>query len=230
MPPALHASQPSANPGASSLRGLGWFGSPAGKGMLDAEAGAVDRVLAGCPALPWLWIGAPAAVLPTGVAAGRGVVLHQRDDGLDGPIRCRLPLPLASESMGAVLLQHALDVPNNSGSLLGECARVLAPGGTLWLAALNPLTPYRARWAGAGLQSHGTSHWQAALRGAGFSRLAISVQWLGPHWRVVQDCEVEAGIGTGDRLRASFAFTVIKRVHAFIPPARVRNLSWQAAS
>lgn len=211
------------------MTGLDWFDGPAGKGMLDAEAGAVDRVLAGCPALPWLWIGAPAAALPVGLAAGRGLVLHRRDQGLDGPIRCRLPLPLASESMGAVLLQHALDAPGDADSVLGECARVLAPGGTLWLAALNPLTPYRARWAGAGLQARGTGHWQSALRVAGFSRLAISIQWLGPHWRVQPGRGVEAGIGAGDRLRASLAFTVVKRVHAPIPPARVRNFSWQAA-
>lgn len=202
---------------------LDWFASQAGQGLLAAEASAVQRVLAGCPALPWAWLGAAAATPPS--VAGRGLLLRRDRRCWDGALRCGLPLPLASETFGAVLLQHVLDDAFDADALLGECARVLAPGGTLWLAALNPWTPYRARWAGSGLRARDPGRWQAALRRAGFSVDSISLQWLGPHWRVGHG---DAGVGATDRLRAGLALTVSKRVWAAIPPARLRKLHWQA--
>lgn len=202
---------------------LGWFGSEAGLGLLTAEASAVQRILAGCPALPWAWLGAPDANPPPVV--GRGLLLKRDGRGWVGAMRCSLPLPLASETFGAVLLQHVLDDGIDAESLLGECARVLAPGGTLWLAALNPWTPYRARWARSGLHARGPGRWQAALRRAGFAADSISMQWLGPHWRVGHG---DAGVGATDRLRAGLALTVSKRVWAAIPPTRLHRLHWQA--
>src|SRR3546814_13939965 len=65
--------------------------------------------------------------------------------------RCRLPLPLASESIGVVVLQHVAAPGRSRRELFEECARVLAPGGRLWVFALNPLAPYRWRWRGTGL-------------------------------------------------------------------------------
>ena len=202
---------------------LDWFGSAAGQGLLAAEAGAVRRILTGCPALPWAWLGLTAAAPPP--ETGRGVLLRRDRRHWQGAVRCGLPLPLASEAFGAVLLQHVLDDTGDADALLGECARVLAPGGTLWLAALNPWTPYRARWAGSGLIARDPGRWQAALRRAGFSAGSVSAQWLGPHWRSGHG---EAGVGATDRLRAGLALTVSKRVWAAIPPARLRKLHWQA--
>src|SRR3546814_2320618 len=46
--------------------------------------------------------------------------------------RCRLPLPLASESIGVVVLQHVAATGRSRSELFEECARVLAPGGRLW--------------------------------------------------------------------------------------------------
>lgn len=230
MPAHSHARQPPVlpAPGAAPSSGgaLDWFGSAAGQGLLAAEAGAVAGILAGCPALPWVWIGAPAASRPAD-AGPRGLVLH-RGDGFSGAIRCGLPLPLVSDGFGAVLLQHVLDDTRDPDALLGECHRVLAPGGTLWVAALNPWTPYRARWTQAGLFARDPGRWQARLRRAGFSRDAISVQWLGPHWRVAPGAGVEAGVGPTDWLRASLAVTASKRVRALVPLAPLRRLRWQA--
>lgn len=195
-----------------------WFGSEAGQGLLATEAGAVERILRRSPpGLPWTWLGVTAAEPPP--AAGRGLLLQRGSRHWVGAVHCGLPLPVASETLGAVLLQHVLDDASDPDALLGECARVLAPGGTLWLAALNPWTPYRFRWAGTGLRARDPGHWQAALRRAGFSRNSVSLQWLGPHWRVGHG---EAGIGATDRLRAGLALTVGKRVRAPIPPARLR--------
>ena len=195
---------------------LDWFASPAGQGLLVAEAAAMERVLQRCPALPWAWFGVAGAEPPT--VTGRGILLSRRHRDWSGSIRCRLPLPLPSESFGAVLLQHVLDDAAEPEALLGECARVLAPGGTLWIAALNPWTPYRARWTGSGLHATDPGRWQAALRRAGLSGNSIAMQWLGPHWRIGPGT---AGIGLADRFRAGIALTVGKRVRAVIPPARL---------
>lgn len=182
------------------------------------------RVLAGNPAAPWAWLGVDGA--PSPEVDGRGLLLRRRGLGFHGAIRCRLPLPVASEALGAVLLQHALDDDVPIEPLLDECARVLAPGGTLWLAVLNPWSPYRLRWARTGLRARDPGRWQAALRRVGFAADTVALQWLGPHWRVAHG---EVGVGMSDRLRAGVALTVNKRVHAMIPPKPLRNLRWQAS-
>lgn len=222
MPAFAHERQPD-----QRRAGLDWFASQAGQVVLGTEAAAVARVLAACPALPWAWLGVPAAPPPAG---RRGVLLRRRVDGfrgneLVGSVRCRLPLPMASETFGAVLLQHVLDAGLDQADLLDECARVLAPGGTLWLATLNPWSPYRARWAGNGLYARDPGGWQRLLRRAGFAGGSIRLQWLGPHWRIGPG---EAGVAAADRFRAGIAVTVSKRAPALIPPAPLRQLRWQA--
>lgn len=205
---------------------LAWFGSEAGQGLLAVQEVAMARVLASWPAAPWAWLGAPGAT-PPDPPGGRGVLLRRNRDGFEGAVRCAVPLPFASEAMGAILLQHALDDGFEIAEVLDECARILMPGGTLWLAALNPWSPYRARWARSGLHARDPGGWQTQLRRSGFAADTVSLQWLGPHWRVAHG---DVGVGAADRLRAGIALTVNKRVHALIPPKPLRNLRWQAGS
>lgn len=218
MPPPSHTRQYDPAHGA-----LAWFGSEAGQGLLAVQEATMARVLASRPpATAWAWLGVNGATAPE-VPGGRGVTLRRNGHGFVGMVRCQLPLPLASEALGAVLIQHALDDGFAIAEVLDECARVLTPGGTLWLAALNPWSPYRARWARSGLHARDPGGWQSALKRAGFAVESVSVQWLGPHWRVAHG---EIGVGAADRLRAGVAITVNKRVHALIPPKPLRNLRW----
>lgn len=235
----MPAPVPSRQPAGS----LAWFGSTAGQGLLAVEAAAMARVLTAMPALPWCWLGVPGAVPPdaTGTPGGGRGVLLRRDDGGFGPaggppasdlrfggaLHCGLPLPLANETFGAVLLQHALDDGFDPDRLLGECERILAPGGTLWLAALNAWSPYRVRWARAGLHAHVTGVWQSSLRRAGFALDSVSLQWLGPRWRMDHG---DVGVGMHDWLRAGIAMSVNKRAHAVVPPTPLRVLRWQGAA
>ena len=205
------ATMPALSTGRQPNTALAWFGGMAGQGLLDVESAAMARVLAGCQAMPWAWIGVDATSPPGGPGA-RGVRLRRHGQGFDGAFR-------------SVLQQHVLDDGIDPMPLLDECARVLAPGGTLWLAALNPWSPYRARWARSGLHAYNTGAWQSMLRGAGFASDSVSLQWLGPLWRPAHGA---VGIGAADRLRAGIGLTVSKRVPAMIPPARLRNLRWQA--
>lgn len=219
MPALSRTRQPVQPPGAA----LDWFASAAGRGVLTAQAGAMQRVLAGVPALPWAWVGV-AQSDPPDVAHARRLLLRRSGNGFDGALRCGLPWPLVSEAFGAVLLQHALDDLDDPAPVLSECARVLAPGGTLWLAALNPWSPYRGRWLRSGLHGRGPGQWQAKLRKAGFAVDTLNLQWLGPHWRVDR---ADAGVAAVDTLRAAMAITVGKRVHAAIPPSPLRKLRLQ---
>lgn len=219
MPPSRPTRQPEP--------ALDWYASAAGQGLLAVEHAATARVLAGATAAApgWLWLGVPGATPPESERR-RGLLLRRGVDGFGGDVRCALPLPLASESLGVVLLQHVLDDATPGDPLLEECERVLAPGGVLWLAVLNPWSPYRMRWARSGLHAHDPGRWQRRLRRAGFAVDSLSLQWLGPRWRSAHG---DVGVGAADRLRAGVALTVSKRTLAIVPPAPLRKLRWQAS-
>jgi SAM-dependent methyltransferase len=220
--PALHPGRQPERPANGDA--TSWFARPAGQGLLAAEMRAMTRVLSGVPALPWVWVGVAGAE-PPHRETGHGVHLQRDGEGFAGALRCRLPLPLANETFGAVLLQHVLDDRHgDTAAMLDECMRVLAPGGLLWMAALNPWSPYRARWWRSGLRAHGPGHWQARLRRAGFAVDSVSLQWLGPRWRMEHS---DAGVGAADRVRAGLAIAVRKRVHAVVPPNPLFKLRLQ---
>lgn len=145
--------------------------------MLRAERDLARQALSARPVQPWLWI-APRPVGPL-TLDGRGIRLSlRRGGGFGGDLRCGLPLPLPSESMQVIVVQHALD--DAGGALLDECARVLAPGGRLWLFALNPYSPYRVRWARRLPAGIGGEAWRARARRAGLHCPVDALRYLGP--------------------------------------------------
>lgn len=189
-----------------------WFESSAGQCVLDSEAAAIGQALAERPGQPWLWLGPVAAASE---APGRGLRLQATSAGWRGPIQCALPLPLASESLATVLVQHIPGVGADAAGLLAECARVLMPGGRLWLFALNPLAPYRWRWQGAGLSAAEPMLWRRRLRKAGLAPEPVS-QGVGPRWRIQSSHELQHGPG----LRAAYLLRAEKRT---IPLTPVRS-------
>lgn len=188
--------------------------------MLGSEAEAVQSQLGDHRGLPWLWF----APLAEGEGArdrpdGRGLRLCLAPDGWCGDARCALPLPLAGESVGMVVLQHVL-LPGDAGrALLAECARVLVPGGRLALFALNPLAPYRWRWRGTGLQATEPLVWRRRLREAGLQPEPLS-QGLGPGWREAATPRMQAGAG----LRAAYLLRAEKRAFPLTPVRQRRRL------
>ena len=210
MPAALVQRQPER----TGRDGAAWFSTPAGAAVLASETEAIRRALAQRPGQPWLWLAAGPA--PPHADAS-GLVLNGTGDRFDGPLRCALPLPLASESVGTVVVQHLADICGETAHLFAECQRVLVPGGCLSLFALNPLAPYRWRWTRRGPGAREPVSWRRRLRSAGFRPEAVS-QGLGPRWRIEQAADLQHGAG----LRAAFLLRAEKRLVP-LTPARARR-------
>ena len=206
---------------------LAWFDSVRGQPLLAAEQALIATAMASRPAQqPWLWLAprAPEPSIPD--LPRRTLVLHRQQDGFSGSLRCGLPLPLPNESIGNLVIQHALD--DGRDGLLDECARVLEPGGRLWLFTLNPWSPYRARWRHGGLVARDPRAWRRSLCSLGLQPGVDGVDYLGPVWRMASSPANPAKPRSG-RLRAACLLQFEKRSAALIPPAPVTR-QWQAGA
>jgi hypothetical protein len=215
------ATMPSLSPTGQPDSASAWFGTVPGRALLDSEHALVAHAFSERPGQSWLWLGPQAQTL---AADGRGLRLASARGGYLGDVRCALPFPLASESIGVVVLQHVVRSGAAGQALLDECARVLVPGGRLWLFGLNPLAPYRWRWRGAGLRASEPLTWRRRLRGIGLVPAPVS-QGIGPSWRVCVSDHVQEGPG----LRAAYALSAEKRTLPLTPLRRRAAMPLQGA-
>ena len=88
-------------------------------------------------------------------------------------------MPLANESVNAIVLQHV--TTGDADLLLDECERVLMPGGHLWLSSLNPFSPYRTHWRQHGLVVRTPQRIRLLLGRHGLE--CDDMRYLGPLWR-----------------------------------------------
>ena len=189
-----------------------WFALPAGRAVLDSETTVVADALAAHPVigLPWLWL---SPLLAGESPEGRGLRLAASGPGWSGAIRCGLPLPLASESLGAIVLQHVPgEGPGEAAALLEECVRLLVPGGRLALLALNPLSPYRLRWRGRRLIARDPIVWRRRMADAGLTP-EPAAQGIGPQWSPTASPTLQSAAG----LRAAFLQRAEKRAVPMTP-------------
>lgn len=100
------------------------------------------------PSQPWLWLTPTTELPPRESLQGRGLRLHRSAGRFAGDARCAMPFPLPSESLQAIVVQHA--VVGGAADFLAECERLLMPGGRLWLFTLNPMSPTVSAGRGAG--------------------------------------------------------------------------------
>jgi SAM-dependent methyltransferase len=187
-----------------------WFATTPGRALLDSETDSIRSALGERPGQPWLWLSPVDGGDDT--ASGHGLRLQVSANGWAGAVRCALPLPLANESVATAVVQHVTRNGGTGMALLSECARVLVPGGKLWLFALNPLSPYRWRWNGNGLGASEPMPWRRRLRAAGMQPEAVS-QGLGPRWRIEADAVLQHGPG----LRAAWLLRAEKRAIPLTP-------------
>lgn len=216
------AFRPQPDPAAASV----WFAGVAGQALLASEAGCVGDALRQRPGQAALWLGPASAGVPEGVENATPLRLHRADIGaFDGDLRCGLPLPLASDACVIAIVQHLGDAGGDHEALLAECARVLVPGGWLWLLALNPLSPYRLRWRGQGLHAREPVTWRRRLRAAGLAPDSLT-QGLGPGWEAAPDPRLQDGVG----LRAAFLLRAQKRRLPLTPLRKPRALALPAGT
>lgn len=201
-----------------------WFARPAGQMVIASEADVLRSVARERPGQPGLWL--QPGVVDMGdidCLEAPGIRLHASGAGFAGDIRCGSALPLASESCGVVVVQHLADISTDPGQLLAECARILLPGGRLWLLALNPLAPYRLRWHGQGPHAAEPVTWRRRLRGAGLVPDPLA-QGIGPMWAISIHPHLQDGAG----LRAAFLLRAEKRRIPLTPMRATRALRLQA--
>jgi SAM-dependent methyltransferase len=191
--------------------------------VIASEAELLRSAARERPGQPGLWL--QPGVIDLGDSDGlqvSGLRLHATGDGFSGDVRCGAVLPLASESCGVVVVQHLADISADPALLLAECARVLVPGGGLWLLALNPLAPYRLRWRGQGPMAVEPFTWRRRLRAAGLSPDPVS-QGIGPTWAMSINSHLMDGAG----LRAAFLLRAEKRRTPLTPLRATRKLRLQ---
>jgi SAM-dependent methyltransferase len=180
-----------------------WFHTPAGHAVVDGQSGPIAEALRQRPGQHWLWLGPGAAGGPDD---GRGLRLDAAGRGWRGDIACALPLPLPNEAFATVVLQHAVPAGAEADALLAEVARILVPGGKLWMSVLNPLSPYRWRWRGTRLSAAEPLTWRRRLRAHGLVPDPVS-QGVGPTWRIDAAAPPQHGPG----LRAAYVLQAEKR-------------------
>lgn len=192
--------------------------------VIASEAELLRTAARERPGQPGLWL--QPGVMDLGDSDyldAMGLRLHAVGDGFSGDIRCGATLPLVSESCGVVVVQHLADISAEPAALLAECARVLVPGGRLWLLALNPLSPYRLRWHGQGPRAVEPVTWRRRMRAAGLLPEPVS-QGIGPVWVRSANHDLQDGAG----LRAAFLLRGEKRRIPMTPMRATRKLRLQS--
>lgn len=198
-----------------------WFEGPHGLALLHSEQAQVETALRERPAQAWMWLAPLADLAASAPADGECHAPGPGDWAL--PQRFATPFAQPAESVGTLVLQHVLDGAWDP-ALLAECRRLLAPGGRLWLFALNPLAPYRWNWRGTGLGGTEPLVWRRRLRRAGFVPEAVS-QGIGPRWNPQVDEALQSGAG----IRAAYLLRAEKRATGMTPIRSRRRQPLQPA-
>lgn len=162
--------------------------------------------------------GTPAQL--SGNMLARVISLYRSGRGYDGDLRCLgAEFPVATASLALVYGLFVVTDNDDGEALLAEIARMLKPEGVALVLSLNPLSPYRARWAFGGVGTLSDAAITGLLRRHG---LEVSRQRkLGPLWKTAVD---EASFGReASRLLSPFraaTLTVARRRDPALNPMR----------
>ena len=194
-----------------------WFDTEPAQALRRLEFERLHPLLSVHPVTPWLWIAPTPAWLEQATLPGRGLRLSRDAGGYAGDARCGLPLPLPGESVNAIVLQHV--TARDAEHLIDECARVLMPGGRLWLSTLNPFSPWRSQWRRHGLVVRSPQRLRHTLAQAGLT--CEELRYLGPMWR-----DRAPDRSSLAPLRAACLFTAEKRTLALPGPTPLPVRRW----
>lgn len=117
-----------------------WFQSPQGYAVWDAEQKLVSPVVSRIFGYHILQIGCSEehSLIADSPAGHKIIFAPSYRRGGKNPVANNEDLPLANDSIDAVVLHHALDFTEDSHKLLREATRVLRPGGQMVIIGFNP--------------------------------------------------------------------------------------------
>jgi len=124
-----------------------WLQTPLGQRLLEAEKAQLDAVLNRIFGYHILQISSSneASLLAESPVGHKIRFAPEYVAGVKQPVADAESLPLASGTVDAVLIHHALDFTPNSHQLLREATRVIMPGGRLLIIGFNPISPWGLR-------------------------------------------------------------------------------------
>jgi SAM-dependent methyltransferase len=165
------------------------FALPELDAVLREELARVPHYAARLPAGRALVVQACAAnrAFPLDTRHLGAVRLHADQDRLRGDVVCSADaMPWEDDAFQLVLVQHAGAHWPSLNAMIDECARVLAPGGTLLWFGLNPWSPWLAwiHWqARRGIPLPRAAHADATRRRMHDAHLATSaLEYFGTCW------------------------------------------------
>jgi SAM-dependent methyltransferase len=147
------------------------------------------------------------------------VTLRLAQDRIEGDVRASdgEPLPFIDRAFDLILLRHAFEPAHLS---IDEVVRVLAPGGTLVLTGLNPLSAWTPWWQwqtrGRGLHTQSPFHLSARLR-----RADVQVERVQRVGRIMPLPSVEPGWSSSSWLGGGYVL-VARKTGPLSIPTRLR--------
>ncbi|AGA91106.1 methylase involved in ubiquinone/menaquinone biosynthesis [Thioflavicoccus mobilis 8321] len=225
-------------PGAALQRLEDWYASPLGRELAAKEAACLERMLCDTFGYYLLQVGLVDALdgvlggcrirhrilLPDGPALGR-VCQAGRIQVVVDPCQ----LPIASDSIDAVVLPHVLEFAVDARQVLREAERVLIPEGRVIILGFNNLSLWglrrqlargqrRVPWCGNFLTPFRVVDWLSLL---GFDIELQERMMFRPPWRrtLFQDLSFFEGMGQRfvPTLAGVFAIRAVKRVSTLTP-------------
>jgi len=137
-----------------------WLQTPLGQRLLAAEQAQLDPVLSRIFGYHILQISSSneSSLLAESPVGHKILFAPEYVAGIKQPVADAESLPLASGTVDAVLIHHALDFTPDSHRLLREATRVIMPGGRLLIIGFNPISPWGLRKY---LRWHNRTPWNA---------------------------------------------------------------------
>jgi SAM-dependent methyltransferase len=119
-----------------------WFESPLGAKVLAAQIETIGPVIERMFGYHILQVGGSEEhlLLERSPISHKIVFSAAYRPGCARPVADSEQLPLASDSIDAVIIHHGLDFAADSHSLLREATRVLRPGGQMLIVGFNPFS------------------------------------------------------------------------------------------
>lgn len=197
------------------------------RGLLVQEWDFVRERASTIPSGPALSLRPTSSAAETKLRSHPEMIRLQVGEGvLSGDLRCQpSALPFDNDSVQLLVARHVLDLLDPDGGIAGEFARVLAPGGMLFVFGLNMLSPWHLWTELNRTEVTARPRFRSLLRVqrtfAKASLQAVRREFLGGMW---PQAASQPGFRLGGRLHGAWVLALAKqRSGGRVIPLRRRN-------